>query len=77
MMLVEWNFKSEYTDTWITRCEELKVSPNAVYEARPHETWDDVVRIITGKGLRLMTVTTRHVRVLKYKTPNKQFKDYL
>ena len=78
-MLVEWNFRNEgYTDTWVRRCQENKISPHAVYEARPfYINGEMFVKILTKQGLRLMTVTPHHVKMKKSPATNKQLKDYL
>jgi hypothetical protein len=79
-MLVEWRFEggNYYTDVWIRRCEQNKVSPNAVYEARPFYVGEVMfVKILTKQGLRLMSISAGYVKVLKPPKINKQLKDYL
>ncbi len=74
MMLVQWKWGNCYDNMWLTQCRYAKVSPNAVYEARPTPT-EGYYKIITGLGLRLVTVSDCYLNVVKT-TTRKQLKDF-
>ncbi len=76
-MLVEWNWNSEYSDNWRSCCHRVKASPNAVYRAEVHPDKPDIIRVLTDKGLRLVSVSRRHLIIrVSPSLKKKQLKDY-
>jgi hypothetical protein len=76
-MLVEWNWNSKYSDNWRNVCFKHKVSPNAVYRAEVHPDNPDIIRVLTNYGLRLASMSRRHLIIrMSPSLKKKQLKDY-